>query len=222
LQRFLRKRRKLGNKGFTLIELIVVIAVIGILVLLAAPKFLGYTRDAKVAALQSDVKTLSNAVLLYNIESEDDRWPFTEDTNDADGGLLDYEVAWADIPYGLQESLKDKDSTIDTKKIVLMQESALDPNTGIMYKYIKNLNNPISHYIVVVEGSLEGEVFHIGPNSATDQTNDPPVYVNAGQIDGDRKTTWYGVDANVTVVSVGDDIVTGPTTFKKVNGVDVP
>lgn len=216
MQRFLRKRRKLGNKGFTLIELIVVIAVIGILVLLAAPKFLGYTRDAKVAALQSDVKTLSNAVLLYNIESEDDRWPFTEDTNDADGGLLDYEVAWADIPYGLQESLKDKDSTIDTKKIVLMQESALDPSTGIMYKYIKNLNNPISHYVLVVEGSLEGEVFHIGPEDATNG------YDKAGQIDGDRKTTWYGVDANVTVDNVGDDIVTGPTNFEKINGVDVP
>ena len=217
MQRFLHRRRKLGNKGFTLIELIVVIAVIGVLVLLAAPKFLGYTRDAKVAALQSDVKTLSNAALLFNIESEDDRWPFTDDT-DGDG-TLDYEVSWGDIPYGLQESLTAKDSDINTRKIVLMQESALDPSTGIMYKYIKNLNNPISHYIVVVEGSLEGEVFHIGPDTDTSPT---VSYVDAGQIDGDRKTTWYGVDANVTVANVGDDVTDTDTEFDKVNGVDVP
>lgn len=108
---------------------------------------------------------------------------------------------------------------IDTKKIVLFQESALNPTDGIMHKYIKNLNSPINHYILVVEGSLEGEVFHIGPDTGT-----PPTvsYVDAGQIDGDRKTTWYCVDANVTVANVGDDIVTGPTAFKKVNGVDVP
>lgn len=39
---------KLKKKGFTLTELIVLIAVLGILVLMAAPKFLGYTADAKM------------------------------------------------------------------------------------------------------------------------------------------------------------------------------
>lgn len=65
-----------NKKGFTLIELIVVIAVIGILVLLAAPKFLGYTQDANVSAMQSDAKVLSNAALVYNVE-HDNTWPTT-------------------------------------------------------------------------------------------------------------------------------------------------
>lgn len=64
-----------NKKGFTLIELIVVIAVIGILVLLAAPKFLGYTQDANKAAMQADAKVLSNAALVYNVENE--AWPTT-------------------------------------------------------------------------------------------------------------------------------------------------
>ena len=73
---------KLRNKkGFTLIELIVVMAVIGILVLLAAPKFLGYTKDANVTAMQSDAKVLSNAALMYNIDNE----VFPVVTEDHDG-----------------------------------------------------------------------------------------------------------------------------------------
>lgn len=70
------KLRK-NKKGFTLIELIVVIAILGILVLLAAPRYLGYTRDANKATMQADAKVLSNAALVFNIENEakDKEWP---------------------------------------------------------------------------------------------------------------------------------------------------
>lgn len=69
---------KKGQKGFTLIELLVVIAILAILVLLAAPRFLGYTKDANVATMQADAKVLSNAALVYNIEN-DTTWPVAED-----------------------------------------------------------------------------------------------------------------------------------------------
>jgi len=77
MNKLMNKVRK-NKKGFTLIELIVVIAILGILVLLAAPKFLGYTKNAKVATMQADVKTLSNAALIYNIEEE--AWPVSDET----------------------------------------------------------------------------------------------------------------------------------------------
>ena len=44
-----------NKKGFTLIELLTIIAILGILVLLAAPKFLGYTEQAKLAQIKNDV-----------------------------------------------------------------------------------------------------------------------------------------------------------------------
>lgn len=48
--------------GFTIIELIVVIAVIAILVLLATPKFLGYTQKAKTTQILNDVKAAENTL----------------------------------------------------------------------------------------------------------------------------------------------------------------
>lgn len=52
------------NKGFTLIELIVVIAILGILVLLAAPKIIGYIQDAKLAQIKNDSKAHESAVTV--------------------------------------------------------------------------------------------------------------------------------------------------------------
>lgn len=63
-------------KGFTLIELIVVMAIIAVLVLLAAPRFLGYTKDADIVAMQQDVKVLSDTVEIYQVN--EDAWPVIE------------------------------------------------------------------------------------------------------------------------------------------------
>lgn len=64
MEKMKEKYRELKNssKAFTLIELIVVIAVLGILVLMAAPKFLGYTQDAKITQMKSDIKTYESEV----------------------------------------------------------------------------------------------------------------------------------------------------------------
>lgn len=59
-----------NKKGFTLIELIVVIAVLGILVLLAAPKFLGYIEKAKIAQIVNDVKAYEDDLGVVEIDDE--------------------------------------------------------------------------------------------------------------------------------------------------------
>ena len=49
-----------NKKAFTIIELIVVVAILGILVLLAGPRLLGYVEKAELARIQHDVKVMEN------------------------------------------------------------------------------------------------------------------------------------------------------------------
>lgn len=58
-----------NNNGFTLIELIVVIAILGILVVIAAPKLSGVLGKAKINADKSTLRTLNNVTTMYKVES---------------------------------------------------------------------------------------------------------------------------------------------------------
>src|SRR5688500_1429464 len=57
----LRKRREDDDKGFTLIELMVVILIIAILIAIAIPTFLGAQKRAKDRAAQSDLRNALSA-----------------------------------------------------------------------------------------------------------------------------------------------------------------
>ncbi len=67
--------RRVQN-GFTLIELMVVLLIIGVLAALIVPNVLDRADDARVTAAKTDVNNLMQALKLYKLDNQ--RYPSTE------------------------------------------------------------------------------------------------------------------------------------------------
>ena len=56
---------KKTNKGFTLIELMIVVAIIGILAAVAIPGFMNYIKDSKTSEAKENLKAISDGALTF-------------------------------------------------------------------------------------------------------------------------------------------------------------
>ncbi|MEB0134195.1 type II secretion system major pseudopilin GspG [Actimicrobium sp. CCC2.4] len=71
-----RTLRAAVARGFTLIEIMVVVVIMGILAALVVPKLMGRTDDARVTAARQDIATVMQALKLYKLDNQ--RYPTTE------------------------------------------------------------------------------------------------------------------------------------------------
>jgi general secretion pathway protein G len=68
--------RRIAQAGFTLIELMVVLVIIGVLAALIVPNVLERADDARVTAAKTDVNNLMQALKLYRLDNQ--RYPTGE------------------------------------------------------------------------------------------------------------------------------------------------
>lgn len=66
----------MSEKGFSFLELMVVVVILGILATYVAPKFLGRTDDAKAVKAKVDIAAIETSLKLYNLDNG--HYPTTE------------------------------------------------------------------------------------------------------------------------------------------------
>ena len=71
-----RSVRRAAQTGFTLIELMVVLVIIGVLAALIVPNVLDRADDARATAARTDVNNLMQALKLYRLDNQ--RYPTAE------------------------------------------------------------------------------------------------------------------------------------------------
>lgn len=104
----LKRNRK---NGFTLIELIIVIAIIAMLAAIAIPKYKQTKRQAAITAHNANVSMLKTAasVKLNELNSNDTSVTWEGKENE---DALNYVEKWPEIPKGLDDKIKATDYTV--------------------------------------------------------------------------------------------------------------
>lgn len=127
----------MNEKGFTIIELLAVIVVIGILVLLAAPKFVTYTQEAQLTHIKNDIKAMENKM---NILLSDEK------------GKEEFEK-WDKSSIELS-SLSFKNQLYETKGLVRVVNEELD------YRVLPDTFRKESRLGGVFYSNSEGKVYY--------------------------------------------------------------
>ncbi len=60
-----------ASKGFTLVEILIVVVILGILAAIVIPQFTEASTEAKVSRLASDLQTMRSQIELYKVQHSD-------------------------------------------------------------------------------------------------------------------------------------------------------
>lgn len=142
------------KKGFTIVELLIVIAVIAILVGIALPRFRGMQEEGKIAQAKGELRTLQTAVESYYIHN-DNTYPDTGDT-------------WQTALTGAMPNI--------------IGTALTDPFNGATeYGYANDEEDPVKYYVLYSVGiGTTAATAEISPAGVVTETDTSCIYVTNG------------------------------------------
>lgn len=145
------------NSGFTLIELIVVIAILSILALISVASILGTVEEAKISADKATLRTLNNVTTMYKLESNNfDSDVFSgisEDENRilrlVDDGYLQNEISPQQNDASFQWEINDQTWRIYINNVIVplspLGSDFNEISTGMIAKILQKKNDTGSY-----------------------------------------------------------------------------
>lgn len=130
------RKIKINSRGFTLIELVIVVAILSILAAVTIPRFSATRKRAAITAHNVNVRTLSTAAHMYiadkGVPKEKVVWD--KDKKEDANGWKDYLQEWPKIPSGLTS----KDFGISTDQVDYIVTINADGNIEVEPDEIRN------------------------------------------------------------------------------------
>lgn len=218
--------KRFNKKGFTLIELIVTIAILALLVLLALPRMMGYVDRANTAQIVNDIKVAEEKVLEHLIDSDDlSVIGVQSELNEIEGykvyskegKINDGDIEIEEINWKLNEAFIGKEvssnlggvfySNDNGSVILYTEEEEEDIDRSVSY-------TELTKYKDVKLKSFDGE--NLGSMKYKDDNKEIKFYgLNDKALDGDESTyhrspgiiTWDGnlTHQEITITGKGDE-----------------
>ncbi|OGP90874.1 MAG: hypothetical protein A2157_05365 [Deltaproteobacteria bacterium RBG_16_47_11] len=122
------------RSGFTLIEILLIIAIIGVLAAVALPFFQGHIIRARLVEVENSMASIKSAVWAYHHDTES--WPncttITEVQNSLGVGLgAVNRISGVTIVNGfITVTIRNVDPIVDGKTLILMPNPSGDGSTG--------------------------------------------------------------------------------------------
>lgn len=127
----------INKKGLTLVELLVVMAIIGILAVIGLGQFSATRRRARDSVRKADLDNIAKAIQLYYVDHED--FP----------GTHEGKIAIFDLPDNPEDLIQDYDWGEEFKvgDTVYMSKLPQDPSAGQTYCYLKACPGECNYFI---------------------------------------------------------------------------